>query len=171
MATLPVDADGKAIQSAAGSSRATIKGDFGGSGNFSDSDEEQQEVIDGSKLAGGAAVVPLGNIDDAEVYAESTNKPKMKEKKNSKWGGKGESLTTETALQFMIKERALMDLETAKLKRENEELRRGLDSSYVTHSSSDTKDNKEQTDAQLKEELKRVKHENEVLKLRQMMFD
>jgi ankyrin repeat protein len=128
-------------------------------------------IFGGGKGVSGA-VVPIGNIDDADVFIETSSKPKMKEKKNSKWGNKGaESLTTETALQFMIKERALMDLETAKLKRENDELRRGLDRGGPSSSApppSSSGDGERQTDEQLKEELKRVMHENERLKLRQM---
>jgi hypothetical protein len=66
-------------------------------------------------------IVPLGNIADADVINKRSSKPAMKDPK-SKWSGKGEQLSAEAAIQFMIKERAMMDLETAQLRRDNEKL-------------------------------------------------
>ena len=161
----PVDAEGNQAVNGA-RARYTTKAEFGNSPGGNESDED--EAIDRRQNVGGA-IVPIGNIDDTEVYAEKTSKPLQKEKKNSKWGGKGESLTTETALQFMIKERAMMELESAKLKRENDELRRGLDRGRPQPASAKSADSGERpSDEALLEELKKVRHENEKLKMRQI---
>jgi len=121
---VPVDADGQPQSTSSNGQRTTIKGGFvdtpdekGRSRDgdpYDDSDPGAGVFLVGDRGASGA-IVPLGNIEESDVVAARGHKPQLKEKK-TKWTGKGESLTTATAIEFMIKERALMDQETAQVR-------------------------------------------------------
>ena len=101
----------------------TSKAEFGEPHDDNQSDEE--DIVDGRKIQA-ACHCRLGNADDAEVYAEEDEQTNAKGKRRIANGvARGES-NHGTTLQFMIKERAMMELESAKLKRENDELRRSL---------------------------------------------
>jgi len=133
-------------------------------------------------------IVPLGNIADADAIHKRSSKPAMKDPK-SKWSGKGEQLSTEAAIQFMIKERAMMDLETAQLRRDNEKLRRSLEQKMAQNDRSShvipvsvsvkaglsPKSNNEDSypsttdsDSALREQLALLKADNERLKLQHL---
>ncbi len=140
------------------------------------------EVVDPGFERGRAGVagmiVPIGNLADSDIIHKKSSKPAIKEP-NTKWSGKGEKLTTDAAIQFMIKERAMMDLETAQLRRDNEMLRRSLEqkmqlqdrSPQVIHMAVPSKvglsevSDKGSSDSDLREQLANLKAENERLKL------
>ena len=116
-----------------------------------------------------STVLPSEKIETCDVQTFSRAKPRKEEPKNSKWSGKGESLTTEMAVEFMILERKKMDEEQAALRFENERLKREISqrqtSSLNEGGSINSTNNAPAVDEnellRLMEELKR---ENEALK-------
>jgi ankyrin repeat protein len=78
--------------------------------------------------------------NDLVMEKESKVKPKLKEKTKAK-KTKGEVLTPDAALDFMIKERQEFDFECAALRAENDQLREGLEKySHLTPSKTTARD-------------------------------
>jgi hypothetical protein len=104
-------------------------------------DDSDEEVLSHSKTAshGNASanvIAPMGgNMDDIEIMKIPKQKPSMKEKKSSKYKS-GEKLTTESAVEFMIKERQMMDKEFAALRAENDFLKERVEKQQFTNQSS-----------------------------------
>lgn len=91
--------------------------------SFDDLDEE--EVLHARK--GSNVIAPVvTSIEDTSIYKEKKEKPKLKEKIDLKKGRRGEALSSEAAVEFMIKERQAMDAEYARLRDENIKLKEGL---------------------------------------------
>lgn len=81
------------------------------------------------------APIGAGSIDDIEIMKIPKQKPAMKEKKSLK-NKSGEKLTTESAVEFMIKERQMMDKEFAALRAENDFLKERVEKQQFTGSHS-----------------------------------
>jgi ankyrin repeat protein len=90
-------------------------------------DGEKEEVLgQRGKRDLGAVVPSVASIEAAEVISLQKSKPKLEQKKSTKGVHRGEQLTSEAAVQFMILERQALDEEFAAMRRENEKLRREL---------------------------------------------
>lgn len=120
-----------------------------------------------------AAVVPSGTLEDSDINIFSKTKPQNAQK--SKWNGKGESLSTEAAVEFMIQERKRMGEEQAALRVENERLKKEIEEQlYIAqvsprlHYDGNINQPKEVggvgVDLLLLQEVEKLKRENELLK-------
>ena len=86
-------------------------------------DEEAEAILDYRQGSSTAIAPAVENPLDVEIAPLRKEKPALKEKKKTTKAKRGETLTTEHAIEFMIKERQAMDEEYAVLRRENDELR------------------------------------------------
>ena len=166
---VPTDGDGQILGGKKKTASMTFMDSPSGEGGHA---ETTVDVVTDGHSSG--AIAPLGVIDDFEVHKSKMDKPAIELKKKKGWANKGESLGIDDALQYMIKERAMMDLETQKLRRENEELRISLErkaGAVVTKEVRVPMANPNLSDTEIQAELSRLKAENERLQLREMIQD
>lgn len=145
-----------------------------------DREEDEGKVVGSVHISSNAQVVPLvTDIEGVEVFSSPKSKP-ITPMKPSKF--KGEVLTPQKAIEFMIRERQEMDSEYAILRKQNHELKSELEVRRRIFEereqlSPQTPENKvaEQTARNSKEDMKwrleteRVKREND--ELRQQLRD
>ena len=92
-----------------------------------------------SRFLAGGNVVPVGDVEEFELHAASQDKPATEVEKRMQNGhatgksSRGEKLTADKAMEFMIYERQKMDEEQAILRRENEQLRDALLRQQMSH--------------------------------------
>mmetsp|Transcript_24624 Transcript_24624/g.36263 ORF Transcript_24624/g.36263 Transcript_24624/m.36263 type:complete len:2041 (+) Transcript_24624:160-6282(+) len=107
--------------------RVTIRESF-------DDVEEKEEVLHVKSMRSSTVAPAVLDIENSEINKFVKHKPARAEKTHTRKGKHGESLSTEDAVQFMIKERQAMDSEYASLRNENETLRSKLSAASVVHS-------------------------------------
>lgn len=99
-------------------------------------DDEVEAILDYRQGSSKSIAPVVENTDDMEITQIRKEKPSRKEKKSK--GKRGETLTAEHAIEFMIKERQAMDEEYAVLRKENEELRNKMDAQqHITPTKTD----------------------------------
>ena len=134
---------------------------------FSDDspEEEKEDIVHMRSGRHQSDVVPVvPNLELAEVTGIQKQKPKDADRKKniSKKALKGQSLTSDDAVAFMIQERQTMDEEFAKLRYENNKLKQDLqlrqDVPVSDKATVDLNDKKHFA------ELERLKYENIILK-------
>lgn len=91
----------------------------------SDSEEEEVEALHVVRSRDQVVAPIVTNIEDTVLTREHKEKPATKDKRKGKH--KGVSLTSEMAVELMIKERQAMEMEYASIRRENEILRENLE--------------------------------------------
>ena len=93
----------------------------------SDNDEDVHDLKRGYVNNTGAIAPVVSDLESTDVLHLPKNKPvEPLKKKTGKGFNKGESLTSEAAVSFMIKERQMLDQEFATLRRENDKLKKDL---------------------------------------------
>lgn len=135
---------------------------------FQDDMREEVNVLSSKQFGGAHSITPVvDDLENAVLHKEKKEKPKMKEKKTK--GKRGEALSTEAAVEFMIQERQAMEAEFAALRAENERLQENLgrqqhraSKEIVIQKVPDSKLLEDST--KWKEEADRLRQENDRLK-------
>ena len=143
---------------------------------FADEREEDGgEAVGSSHPSSSAQVVPLvTDVENVEVFSTPKSKP-FSPMKRSKF--KGETLTPQKAIEFMIRERQDMDSEYASLRKQNQELKSELENRYLAFKEREqqitpspsrvvverTVRNREEEE-RWRQETERVRRENEMLR-------